>query len=140
MIVNFIPSVLFRHTPGSNIEEMVETLTRKKEKEKEKKEKPSLRCANCKYIITEPRFAVPIAGQHRHTFSNPAGIPYEIGCFSQAPGCFNTGDPTLEYTWFQGYTWCYSICTKCYTHMGWFYQSGDSRFFGLILDKLTREA
>ncbi len=135
MIQLFIPLLLFRRTPGSNLEEMVETLEKKKEQPK--KERGVLRCGHCKSVITESKFAVPIAGQHRHTFVNPSGIPYEIGCFSQAPGCFNTGEPTLEFTWFQGYTWCYSICKKCYTHMGWHYQSGDSHFFGLILNRLT---
>jgi len=55
---------------------------------------------------------------------------------SSANGCVNYGTPTLEHTWFQSYSWRYALCSNCHTHLGWFYQSGNDSFYGLILENL----
>jgi hypothetical protein len=123
----------FRRLTDKQIENLTKEISEKKKKEKKD---PLIRCKSCGNTITSIDTVMYVAGQHRHTFKNPAGIVYTIGCFSSAKGCFNMGEPTLEFTWFPGYTWCYSVCSKCYTHMGWFYQSGDSTFYGLILNRL----
>ncbi|MCP5047771.1 MAG: hypothetical protein GY940_11415 [bacterium] len=129
--------VLFREFTDKQLKGTLEVLT--KRREKEKKEKPIIRCVNCNHVITTAGDAIPVAGQHRHDFVNPAGIHYHIGCFSSARGCFNAGEPTIEFTWFPGYSWCYSVCGKCSAHLGWYFQSGDSHFYGLILDRLTHD-
>lgn len=74
-----------------------------------------------------------------HTFFNPVGIVYEICCFSDAPGCTVFGKPTDEFTWFPGYTWEYSVCGTCSDHLGWFYNSSESSFYGLINSKLVMD-
>ena len=94
-------------------------------------------CKICSHIITSQSSIISIYGHHTHIFSNPQGIVYEIGCFSFAQGCRNVSTPTLDYTWFPGFSWSIAICANCQTHLGWFYQSQDSSFFGLILDSLT---
>jgi len=109
----------------------------KQEWKEKKKKKEFIICRSCSHIITSVDKRIEIAGQHAHTFTNPAGIVYRIGCFSSAPGCFNFGEPTMEYTWFPGYTWCYANCLNCFMHLGWFFQSGDHHFYGLILNHLT---
>jgi hypothetical protein len=124
---------MFRRLTDNQIENITKELSKKKEKGKKD---PVIRCKNCGNMITSVDAVMNVAGQHRHTFKNPAGIVYTIGCFSSAKGCFNMGEPTSEFTWFPGYTWSYSVCSKCYTHMGWFFQSGDSIFYGLILNRL----
>ena len=123
----------FRRLTDQQIEKI--TKERSKKREQEKKD-PLIRCKSCGHIITSAEAVISVAGLHRHSFRNPAGILYTIGCFSRARGCTNMGEPTSEFTWFPGYTWCYSICSKCLNHMGWFYQSGDSTFYGLILNRL----
>ena len=123
----------FRRLTDQQIEKIARERTKKREQEKKD---PMIRCKNCGHTITTVDAVISVAGLHRHSFTNPAGIHYTIGCFSAARGCSNMGEPTSEYTWFPGYTWCYSICSKCYNHMGWFYQSGDSTFYGLILNRL----
>ena len=108
-----------------------------KEKRREKKEKKNfILCRSCNHIITSVDKRTEISGQHAHIFKNPAGIVYRIGCFSAAKGCFNFGEPTEQFTWFPGYTWCYSNCLNCFIHLGWFFQSGEDHFYGLILSHL----
>ncbi|HLP59717.1 MAG TPA: cereblon family protein [Candidatus Deferrimicrobium sp.] len=109
----------------------------KQEWTEQKKKKEFLLCRNCSHIITSLDFKVEIDGRYMHTFKNPAGVVYTIGCFSKAVGCFNLGEPTQEYTWFPGFAWSYANCFNCFTHLGWFYRSAQNSFYGLILDHLT---
>jgi len=107
-------------------------------KEKEKPgESPSLVCKTCGTVITRQEYGIEVNGAHRHTFMNPAGIVFRIGCFSEAGGCYVMGAPTTEYTWFAGYTWRYVVCAGCLSHLGWHYRAGEKGFFGLILDQLA---
>ena len=104
-------------------------------KEKEKKENPLI-CRHCSTAITTNRLAISINGQHEHAFFNPAGIAFEIRCFRQAPGCLVQGDPTTEFSWFDGYSWQYATCSNCLAHLGWFFSSEGNSFFGLIAGKI----
>ncbi len=85
-------------------------------------------------------YTIAVDGSHEHVFTNPAGISYRIGCFSDAYGCLVHGTPTDEFTWFPGYRWCFCTCSQCRTHLGWFYHDGEKHFFGLVLAYLRREA
>ncbi len=105
------------------------------DEEEEKKENLIL-CKNCRNRITSADNGIELYGQHRHTFSNPYGILFEIGCFASADGCLNQGMPTTEFTWFKGFSWRYALCSKCHLHLGWHYQSRGGGFYGLILDNL----
>ncbi len=96
-----------------------------------------IHCKNCGNAITTPECFITVNGQHTYTFTNPEGFTYDIGCFSGAEGCIVYGDPTLEHTWFEGFSWTFSICSSCLIHLGWFYQSGNESFFGLILGRLV---
>jgi len=127
--------VAFRRLSDKQFDTITKKITRKRDKiEKD----PYIFCRDCGFLITSEDAVISIAGNHRHTFKNPAGIVFEIGCFSSAPGCINMGEPTLEFTWFPGYRWTYSVCGKCLSHLGWFFQSGDSQFYGLILNRLSK--
>ena len=76
-------------------------------------------------------------GSHRHTFANPHGIIFEIGCFKQASGCAAVGPPSAEFTWFAGYRWQPGLCVACLIHLGWvFSAAGGDGFHGLILERL----
>ena|GEM_PF-270377 len=97
------------------------------------------RCRFCRAKITTAARMIAVNGSHRHVFTNPLGKVYEIGCFSQAPGCINQGPPTTECTWFTGCTWRFSLCASCFSHLGWQYHSDlTGYFFGLILANLLR--
>ena len=94
-------------------------------------------CRQCRHMITGPDEGTWISGSHRHTFANPVGVVYEIGCFNTAPGCRAVGAASGEFTWFPGYLWRVAICAKCLTHLGWrFLSSAGHGFYGLILDRL----
>ncbi len=109
------------------------------------KEKPSLEgkdkkgvfCRGCTHQISTARKLFSIDGSQTHTFFNPAGIIYEIICFTTAPGCIIQGEASSNFPWFAGYTWRVAFCGNCFTHLGWLFESGESAFFGLILKKLA---
>ena len=101
------------------------------------KETPLILCRNCHYTITKPQERIEIDAAHCHTFANPNGYLFEIGCFRNADGCAATGIKTNEFTWFSGYTWQVGVCRRCSIHLGWRFQSMLDYFYGLILDRLT---
>jgi hypothetical protein len=125
-------TLFFKKTPGFDAELDVKD----DEREKDEDDKKFFLCKVCRQLITPYETKINIDGHHRHTFVNPAGIEYSIGCFSSADGCYETGIPTVQYTWFPGYRWCYALCSKCRSHLGWSYKSSNSGFYGLILENL----
>lgn len=98
-------------------------------------------CAVCRNRIASAKQIIEKKGSHTHYYANPFGLVFGIACFAAAPGVLSKGTPTLENTWFVGYSWCYSFCCLCYTHLGWQYlsQFDSGSFYGLIIDCLTRE-
>jgi len=98
---------------------------------------PCIMCIFCGTVITSPAERTEIDGSHSHTFLNPSGFVFHIGCFSCAPGCLSQGEMTNEYSWFRNYRWNYAICSGCSHHLGWHYSAGNTHFFGLILDYLV---
>ena len=117
-------------------QKILETPKQKAEDEFELYEKGSILCIKCGNSITSIEIIVSIHEAHKHTFTNPAGITYAIGCFSSVEGCVVSGEPTNEFTWFDSFKWSFASCSKCLLHLGWFYQRNDNNFFGLILDNL----
>lgn len=103
------------------------------EAEKEK----FLVCASCHKIITRPAARISINGAHQHSFANPSGLIFEIGCFNEAPGCDHVGRFSSEFTWFKGYQWRIAVCRNCLAHLGWEFASSGTSFYGLILTSLT---
>jgi hypothetical protein len=74
-------------------------------------------CRFCRNYITATRTKIEMRGRHTHVFANPAGVVFEVGCFSIAPGCRNQGEMTAEFSWY--------------------FQSGTGNgFYGLILGHL----
>ncbi len=113
-----------------------ETHTDHKDQTSEKDEKYLL-CKQCENKIALPDQRIEVAGEFEHTFLNPEGYVFRIGCFQSADGCLSLGVPTVEWTWFEGFEWQVAICRQCNTHLGWFYRSlGEQNFFGLIQDLL----
>jgi len=110
------------------------------EKVKRKKQtinEESIICKACNHLITNRSQSISVGNSHFHTFANPSGLLFDIGCFKSAHGCLNTGPFTEEFSWFRGFKWRVSICESCFTHLGWFFLSNSNHFYGLILDRLT---
>lgn len=96
-------------------------------------------CRQCLKHITDDTQRISVDGGHRHTFANPHGLVYEIGCFQTAVGCRGVGPRSDEFTWFRGFSWQVVICGGCMTHLGWlFIGSGEDGFYGIILERLAR--
>ncbi|MBW1989216.1 MAG: hypothetical protein JRI97_06685 [Deltaproteobacteria bacterium] len=95
-------------------------------------------CGSCGGVVTSRSQRVERHGSHKHTFFNPAGLVFTIGCFRQSAGVSAVGPATAEFTWFPGYDWQVGLCRKCFAHLGWrFSASSGDAFFGLILDRIT---
>ncbi len=93
-------------------------------------------CRECGRVVTGKDQKIAVHGSHTHTFFNPAGIVFELGCFGTAPGCHSVGEASSYFTWFAGFVWCYALCRGCNSHLGWFFEMGDRSFYGLILAHL----
>jgi len=107
--------------------------------ERSPEEEQYIVCRQCHQAITRAAERITVQGAHHHTFANPHGIVFEIGCFKHALGCGYAGPPSTEFTWFSGYAWRVSFCTLCLTHLGWvFISGGGDRFHGFILDRLIQ--
>ncbi|MBC2716851.1 MAG: hypothetical protein HF978_16225 [Desulfobacteraceae bacterium] len=110
------------------------------EKDQNKKntfKKEFVLCRACKHKITTHQEIISVNGSHQHTFANPNGVIFDIGCYKTAPGCINTGPFTDEFSWFKGYMWRVSICASCLAHLGWLFLSAKNDLFsGLIIDRL----
>ena len=94
-------------------------------------------CRQCHQVVTSKNNRINRDGAHRHTYANPSGQLFEIGCFQIVTGCEYVGALSYEFTWFKGFSWRMVVCEMCLTHLGWFFVSsvGD-RFHGLILNRL----
>jgi hypothetical protein len=99
----------------------------------------ALLCAACGQPITHESARIEMAGSHAHSFVNPDGLAFRIGCFGQAAGMRIVGESSSEASWFPGYRWQVEVCGRCRQQLGWLFRAGEARFHGLILDQL-REA
>src|SRR5215831_1714520 len=76
-----------------------------KQPENELLEERAIVCAACGALLTSSRHRENAFGSHEHTFMNPAGFVFTIGCFSKADGCIATGPSSDDWSWFPGYRW-----------------------------------
>lgn len=95
----------------------------------------ALACSHCLTPITTSVSRVSVGGADAHTFVNPHGLRFHIGCFARA-ACVTRGEASTYWTWFPGHSWQVECCPACGGHLGWLFRSADSLFHGLILDRL----
>jgi hypothetical protein len=97
-----------------------------------------LLCRRCGQQITSDTQRISVDSSHEHTFANPEGILFHIGCFGHVQGCQFSGEPTAQWSWFKGYQWRVTYCAECNLHLGWRFSSGDHIFHGLVLRNLSK--
>ena len=103
----------------------------------EERDERLILCRECLFPITREEDQTSMSGAFQHTFANPAGIVFTIGCFSTAEGCAYVGPASDEFTWFNGFAWRVGVCRGCLAHLGWFFAApSGAAFWGLILDHL----
>jgi len=95
-------------------------------------------CALCKNKITQSIYSIIIQGSHEHNFTNPAAIPFHIGCFSHVENTNLQGKVVPQDTWFAGYSWQILKCTICSLQLGWRF-TGKEVFYALILNRLINQ-
>lgn len=99
-----------------------------------------LECLYCNQKITRTSDRVQVDGKHLHSFINPAGVIYRIGCFGSATGVVEVGEQSDVFTWFAGHVWRVALCVGCEQHLGWGFHAGESQFYGLVLAQLREPA
>ena len=135
--VNVKPISWFRGPSGKPGNDKAKGSPAEKSFEIESDSKEAILCRQCHQVLTSPSERISIQGSHRHTFANPHGIVFQIGCFRNVQGCGHVGPATSEWSWFKGYSWRILVCLMCLTHLGWMYASGrNESFSGLILDRI----
>ena len=93
-------------------------------------------CACCDHPITSLQQHISMHGKHLHHLCNPHGLEFDVACFAEAWGALVRGPRADAFTWFPGYTWRLAVCADCGEHLGWYYESEEHAFYGLIADKL----
>ena len=73
--------------------------------EQEPEEEEYILCRQCRQAITRPAERITVQGSHQHTFANPHGIVFEIGCFDTVKGCGYAGPASDDFSWFKGYSY-----------------------------------
>ncbi len=128
----------FFRIPADKPGEEGDTTTVEKEAEEQSPEEEEyILCRQCHQAITKPADRIVMQGSHRHTFANPHGIVFEIGCFRSVKGCGYAGVASDDFSWFAGYSWRVCFCLMCLTHLGWMFSlKGSDTFYGLISDRL----
>jgi len=94
-------------------------------------------CAQCNHRVASEKDRLLIGSQSEFAFTNPAGMPFVIVTFLDAPGCHDEGNPAEEHTWFPGYAWSYGTCERCGQQLGWCY-TGPGDFVALIQSRIVR--
>ena len=94
-------------------------------------------CAWCLERVAHEADRFVFHGSSEFSFTNPAGVRFDIITFSRTTGCRQSGTPVLDHTWFAGHAWSFCSCGRCGVHLGWYYE-GPSRFVGLIRDRIIR--
>jgi hypothetical protein len=110
------------------------------EPEKVSEEPAELACARCFEPITSDAEWLEVGGAREHSFMNPHGFYYRIGCFGNARALEAEGGWSDEWSWFPPCAWQVQRCARCGEHLGWLFRGPERRFFGLILDRLVRSS
>lgn len=96
-------------------------------------------CGTCSHVIARRADRISVNGSHAHDFTNPHGIRFHVGCFAEALGCSISGARNAADTWFPGFFWRIATCADCRTHLGWYFDTAERYFYGLILDRIQQE-
>lgn len=121
-------------------DEIVDKQPQENDGEQETSGHKRILCRQCLQLITTAAECIEIQGSHQHTFSNPAGLLFQIGCFRRAGGCVMASAPEAQWSWFPGFSWQVVLCSSCATHLGWCYTGSGDFFYGLILHRLLQES
>jgi hypothetical protein len=94
-------------------------------------------CKPCSAFIAELRSRIEVNGAHAHSFINPAGLIFRVGCHASAPGVLGIGEKSEHWSWFPGFCWQAAVCRACAQHLGWCFEGPHARFVALILDRVV---
>ena len=105
----------------------------------EEEAKGYLYCAKCSHVIGRADDRIEVNGAFQHRLTNPAGITFDLGCYRDALGSTIAGERQAADSWFAGYLWRYASCAACGEHLGWYFDTSDHFFYGLILDRVQSD-
>lgn len=129
--------ILNRSPPAKNGGSLPDSLAADETESAEPLAAGGIYCRQCLELISRQDHRIEVQGAHRHTFANPHGVIFEIGCFLSAEGCLTSGPSTRDFSWFKGFSWQVAVCRGCLLQMGWLFSSaGAEAFYALILNRL----
>ncbi len=96
-------------------------------------------CTVCSSVLARLDDRIEVSGSHDHHFTNPYGVEFHIGCYSEALGCAIAGSRVAADTWFPGFQWRIAKCSECQSHLGWYFDRAEVFFYGLILDRVQHD-
>jgi len=135
----FKPTIDREHLLKGEVSGKINSSIEDEKREETVDKKWHILCAECSQAITGDSERIEVNGSHEHTFVNPSGIIFQIGCFARVSGTKISGAATEQWSWFKGYSWRIVCCGRCGTHLGWVYMGRDEIiFFGLVLSRLSR--
>jgi hypothetical protein len=73
---------------------------------------------------------------------NSHGNKFKIITLKKADLFLMNETKSLQDTWFPSFKWIIGVCSHCFTHLGWYFESIENNqdgFFGLIVDSLINE-
>src|SRR5947207_1607965 len=85
-------------------------------------------CQSPEQPITSVAARTEVGQAHEHTFANPDGFQFHVGCFARATGCASVGEPSTYWSWFAGYSWQVELCSACREHLGWLFRNEGHAF------------
>jgi hypothetical protein len=101
------------------------------------------RCRACLTPLCTREDDLPVGGALLHEEVNPGGFRHLFLTVARCAHVRSVGEPTLEHTWFPGYTWEVILCEGCGAALGWCYCAVDrrspARFYGLIVDAILED-
>ena len=107
--------------------------------DKTERERDYIVCGSCAHVIARRSAQIEVNGSHDHYFTNPYGLEFHVGCFSEALGCAISGQRVAADTWFPGFRWRIASCEDCRRHLGWYFDQPGIYFYGLVLDYIRDE-
>ncbi|KAI1724243.1 protein cereblon [Ditylenchus destructor] len=92
---------------------------------------------NVKSDLALDRYNMSVLGKQTtvQVFKNPVPETFHVITVNGAELKF-AGKSYTEDTWFPGFRWTACVCSKCSSHMGWYFESSKDDFVGLVLDYL----
>lgn len=83
-----------------------------------------IKCRICKSLIAKRSDMVVMSNDGPlGAYVNPHGFVHETITVGKATGLALDGGPSMDYSWFPGYSWTMASCAECESSIGWLFRA-----------------